>query len=656
MDKPSNNFLEKQTAWGTWEELLLACAVHRYGAENWSSVATEVQKRSSRLQLLTPRSCQQKYRDLERRFARNGAASLADNESIPWLNELKKLRVAELKRELQRYDLSIVSLQLKVKRLTEERERNEEEKETKKGDQMITGEEEREVIDNKPESLTGKPESGEESDRENRSVNESNSTDPKVEDTEKETEPAEPVPDKHVGEDAKPAGEDSCNGSCGSAAKKSAAKSERVDSLEAGESVAESEDSGEVESAVSLSRKEEEKNDKPEKSENEEDQFPAAAKQVSVESQTLIDCLEIIRSHKFGSLFERLDTKETSNYRNLIRQLIDLETIRTRLEENWYSGCKSSFFRDLLLLFNNAILLFNKESSESAAAMELRQIVLKEMSRQTSHSHPNSSQKEQSLASLLPPVQAVKLECSDTLLSKPNILAPIIACRKRSSITTKRSVPSSLADKKGEPREQPVASAGKNSLPDSKLDKSSSRITEKRMRERIASGAKNGKTRGNVKTKKNLEVETKAEDYSSEEEEEIHSEDSEEGKTEKGRKNKAKVNGKKRSAAEFLSRMKRSSSDKGLLLETAKSEKAEQKKRNESGKVDAKKEQITKKRSGGKGGKEKQSPAKRNAGGPVTRAAASPTPVTVVRGRRRRGSVVETEGSGSGRGRKRSRK
>uniref|UniRef100_A0A2N9F349 Uncharacterized protein n=1 Tax=Fagus sylvatica TaxID=28930 RepID=A0A2N9F349_FAGSY len=34
--KPTKRFPEKQT-WGTWEELLLACAVHRYDTESWDS-------------------------------------------------------------------------------------------------------------------------------------------------------------------------------------------------------------------------------------------------------------------------------------------------------------------------------------------------------------------------------------------------------------------------------------------------------------------------------------------------------------------------------------------------------------------------------------------------------------------------------------------
>lgn len=115
MAKPNEpTVTEPDTPWGTWEELLLACAVNRYGTNSWDSVAVEIQKRSSAIpHLVTPKNCEQKYNDLKRRYNQNDAVSGDDDgkteiENIPWLDELRKLRVAELKRELERYDLSIV--------------------------------------------------------------------------------------------------------------------------------------------------------------------------------------------------------------------------------------------------------------------------------------------------------------------------------------------------------------------------------------------------------------------------------------------------------------------------------------------------------------------------------------------------------------------
>ena len=117
--------------WGTWEDLLLVCAVNRYGTNSWESVALEIQKRSTSPFLslsLTPRNCQMKYLDLTRRFllkhdprntdndykdddveaADHDGSIISTNGSVPLLEELRKLRVAELRRELERYDLAIV--------------------------------------------------------------------------------------------------------------------------------------------------------------------------------------------------------------------------------------------------------------------------------------------------------------------------------------------------------------------------------------------------------------------------------------------------------------------------------------------------------------------------------------------------------------------
>ena len=46
--KPTKRFPKKQT-WGMWEELLLACVVHRYDMESWDSISMEIQKWSSKL-------------------------------------------------------------------------------------------------------------------------------------------------------------------------------------------------------------------------------------------------------------------------------------------------------------------------------------------------------------------------------------------------------------------------------------------------------------------------------------------------------------------------------------------------------------------------------------------------------------------------------
>ncbi|XP_058730877.1 uncharacterized protein LOC131602722 isoform X2 [Vicia villosa] len=89
------------TNWGTWEELLLGGAVLRHGTRDWTVVAAELRARTLSLSpyAITPEVCKAKYEDLQQRYS--GA----------WFEELKKRRVAELKKALEQSEDSIGSLE-----------------------------------------------------------------------------------------------------------------------------------------------------------------------------------------------------------------------------------------------------------------------------------------------------------------------------------------------------------------------------------------------------------------------------------------------------------------------------------------------------------------------------------------------------------------
>ncbi|KAK8490930.1 hypothetical protein V6N13_009361 [Hibiscus sabdariffa] len=683
MAKP-HSFPEKQT-WGTWEELLLACAVHRYGSDSWDSVALELQKRTSTLQPLffTPLSCQQKFQDLKRRFAVNGDDDNLSTTAVPWLDELRKLRVAELRREVQQYDLSIVSLQLKVQKLKDEREQSviENGKETEKSDLEREKGSEKMEEENEPENKIRRPvHNREESDRENHSVNESNSTDPKEkspgtgpEEAEVEPEPSEPDGGEtgKVVRSVKPGGGDSCNGSSDSVVKETAENSGRVDTRETGdspESVAESKgeepnrESSDVQSTASLSGKEK-KNAEPDIGEL--DQSPAI-KEVSVESQPLVGLFEIFRSHKVGSLFERrLESQETPDYHKLIRQHLDLETIRMRLDEGCYSGCKSKFYRDLLLLSNNAILFFGKQSSEFAAAIELRQLVSKEIATQI----PKSSLLPKEQPSALPESQIPlkpEPELSLSLTMKTKLSVPLIACRKRSSIAAKSSTSSSGQEKKKQAtvslmNEKPTLDWKQNDKSTEKTEETAA--AKKKTRERSAPGArkanKNAKARNNTNTNKNSDSNTTAAISSK-------GGSSNENSESKGEKEKTNTNvsSKKRSAANFLNRMRSNGAltdpVKGVTSSNnGKGGDAGEQKKSGGTKGDKQKDRSAtpRTRSGGKRTKEKGSPVKRSTGRPLKRAAAAAAPSPASQsGPGKRGREVVENDSGGGHAKKRSRK
>eukprot|EP00250_Pteridium_aquilinum_P012500 c20763_g1_i1 orf=154-2889(+) len=116
---PQARHSHQANPWGTWEELLLASAVQRYGNNNWALISTELQSRTRARFAFTPEACQAKYEAIKLRFGfdetrEEGAGTL-------WFEELRKLRVAHLKQELEQYDNSIGSLEKKIRRLQSEK-------------------------------------------------------------------------------------------------------------------------------------------------------------------------------------------------------------------------------------------------------------------------------------------------------------------------------------------------------------------------------------------------------------------------------------------------------------------------------------------------------------------------------------------------------
>ncbi|KAM7505540.1 hypothetical protein LguiB_004444 [Lonicera macranthoides] len=655
MAKPNEPTLNEPDApWGTWEELLLACAVNRYGTNNWDSVAVEIQKRSSTIpHLVTPKNCEQKYNDLKRRYNQEEAVSGDDDgkteiENIPWLDELRNLRVAELKRELERYDLSIVSLQMKVKRLKAERENGEDKSDLEKSEER---EEEKTESKHEPDKLLPELISGK-SDRDNQSVNESNSTDPKGDNVEtgtvkaeRETEPVRTEEEKTEPEIVKPVQEDSCNGSSDSIAKEPVFVSAKVESVDGQvepelESVAESEggtgdgakESSDVQSSASKLRKE--GSDKVlrgssigDEPENEDHQFPGI-KVGSGKSQPLVDFLESVRSHKLGSVFgSRLSSQESPKYKNLIRQHLDLETIQTRLDAGFYSNCTLKFYRDILLLVNNALVFFDKKSSESLAATELRLLISKEMAH--THARADSSTEEK----IPPPLLPLPSKQSGSLLLKPKIGGPVIACRKRSSIAAKASASIPRSDRK---KDQTTLTEEK---PLNKSAGEENQIIKKRTRDGFSSGSRNAKKNGKNRTSTNPNKHSETLSSQKQGREESPSE-SLEPKNEK-KKNPNMVDVKKQGAANFLNRMKRSLSSnngdksKNVVISVESDSRGAEQKRSVNSKLDGKKEQISKRSMGGRQQKEKGSP-KRVSGRPPKRAAAPPPPPLPVSSKRNR--------------------
>ncbi|EEF48833.1 glutamic acid-rich protein [Ricinus communis] len=544
--------------WGTLEELLLACAVNRHGTKSWDSIAMEVQNRTSTLPSLTSQNCKDKYNDLKRRF-------MSQNDTSSIIDQLRKIRVEELRREVQRRDVSIVSLELKVKRLEEERERS--------------FKEEADLISERKFSIAGNSTAGGDDsvdERDSRSFNESNSTGQqkaettmvrqqnddvdrqqkikvKPNDSENKNE-QDPVPSgsdpggSHKnGNDKKP---------LAMVKKESEIKTSQTtggfggESNEVGESVGESkreerdkekekQNNSDVQSSISLSQNKKKRRgssgggDRVGSSSGEE---PEGGDEVSpaVKSEPLVKLLGIIRSHRLGSTFERrLRSQESERYKNLIRQHIDLQTIQSRLDKGVYSSCIQKFFRDLLLLFNNAIIFFRKNSPENLAACELRAVVQKEMT--------------EKLRKLKTEPVTAKPEPKQTAVSfsKPNkSSSTIVVCGKGNS---KKAIPENDI-KKGDKKEREVEE--KIKLNERQID-SFVKIEEKSIRKKRTKDRSISNHRSSNTSNKNGEVKHQ---YGGNE---LSSHDALEMKVE--RKGKGSTARKKQGAASFLKRMKQNS-------------------------------------------------------------------------------------------------
>ncbi|KAF0929222.1 hypothetical protein E2562_016451 [Oryza meyeriana var. granulata] len=397
--------------WGTLEELLLACAVSRHGTGSWDSVAMEVQMRSPLAARpgLTPTSCRLRFRQLHRRFSIGGdgaAAGEGDEEDEAaegpdasaadgWMDELRRLRVAELRREVERCDLSIGTLQTKVKRLREERERS------------IHGDGEA-----KPEEATGDERLS--SEEPSRSCRESNSTDLK---------PATRPGDHSVKEENEAA----------------PAKQEA-----SGESVAASKESSDLRSSASLCRRR-----KPGADEEADGEEASAPRERPVQSSQPLAALLDTFAARFGPLLERLhESQESDAYRGAIRRHVDLEMVRRRLDASaagsgggaagrYYPAAE--FYRDLLLLCANALVFFPPAGLEHGAAAEARALVSASLRLREPKQEPGAAA---AVAAGPPPPEDTRrveggagsggADIVGSLIEKGG--KPLIVCRKRSSI------------------------------------------------------------------------------------------------------------------------------------------------------------------------------------------------------------------------------
>ncbi|CAI9087553.1 OLC1v1021649C4 [Oldenlandia corymbosa var. corymbosa] len=108
-------------------------------------------------------------------------------------------------------------------------------------------------------------------------------------------------------------------------------------------------------------------------------------------NDSLIGIFNSIAEHKVAFVFRhRLDSQKRARYKKIIRQHIDFDIIRSKVISCSVRSVKE-LFRDLLLLANNALVFYSKRTREYKSGVALRDIVLETYRQHCKHSYDQAT-------------------------------------------------------------------------------------------------------------------------------------------------------------------------------------------------------------------------------------------------------------------------
>lgn len=321
----------------------------------------------------------------------------------------------------------------------------------------------------------------------------------------------------------------------------------------------------------------------------------------------------------------------------MIRQHLDLEIVQTKVNSGSYSSSSHAFYRDLLLLFNNVVTFFPKSSKESVAACELRLLVSNEMKKNVQVAQIDPSPEVVDSSPAIPSRSKVSdLEGSQSLLAKQKSSVPIIVCRKRSKISSKLSS-TGLVEKgdRSNDDEKPAVDLKSSIKIISNPVEDQDTTKDSKVKEKPITGARSMRRSNDSATNSSGPSSIKKPNTNSRWKPSSANET--ETPTPDKKKSETVALEKKRSAADFLKRIKQNSPAETIKRNgrggssSAGNATPEQKKG--SGKNDKGKDRVSTKQSNDKKRpKEDASPSKRSVGRPPKKAAeADPTPIKRVR-------------------------
>lgn len=356
-----------KAAWGTWEELLLGGAVLRHGADDWDAVSSELRARTACPFSFTAEVCKAKYEDLQQRYSGCRA----------WFEELRKQRMAELKLALEKSEDSIGSLESKLESLKAEKGiACDLDNDSSQTESPIPFQKSMEVESSRKETSKDGLSAGS-----------------FTQDTRTNWSPKCQIPAAVSSEDME--------------AKPEISESSKQEKISSSEKLGETSSGrgGRVRGRRGKRKRKDCTRDVKEGSVGESDFLGSTdvasasqCKEISmgdhgqvVVSSGIDDCNKGCSSREeiddlmgiFYSIMEnenapvfrgRHDSQRRARYKKLVRQHMDFDTIRSRINSHLITTSRE-LFRDLLLLANNALVFYSKKSREHKSAVLLRDLV-----------------------------------------------------------------------------------------------------------------------------------------------------------------------------------------------------------------------------------------------------------------------------------------
>lgn len=322
---------------------MLGAAVLRHGTAAWDDVAGELRSRTHFPALYTHQVCEVRYEEIQERYS----------GSDTWFEELRKERIAQLRRELEAAGVSVESL------LSKSESRNSESSDynTSRTESPVHIEKAEGLDSSSKEACRDESSAGSYMGDTNRNWLQENRVSPSASSGENDRK-------EDLNDCSRNATWRAFDITQGIARKKRGQRKRKCSTIVKEESAEES-----SMMTVDVEVPPQEEMTLPCNSTRE------ANENCEHSSLILNGIMDSMMKHEGISFFaRRLETQKRARYKKMIRQHVDLRNVRLRIGDGSISTAKE-LFRDLLLIASNAIVFYPKSSPEHESGIVLRGLV-----------------------------------------------------------------------------------------------------------------------------------------------------------------------------------------------------------------------------------------------------------------------------------------